>query len=366
MNKIASDENRPDSGPRTVWEFFDKWLHKLALGGERLAPVVKTAVIGAACIWLALVVWRIWLISRALTTFGVDVFADLPVDAKTHDLIRTGLNVLIMFAPDAIFAYIVLGRHVQFWQGWTAVALACAVGASWWATHEPGLGTHCYVVTPDRGLIKSYAKKNGECGVDRGSGLQMSPVTSEILPSIRALELGVKPQKKEISAIDADKIFDTRDGRSLYWFHQTPRGEFDIYDGPGFDGATMTPLQPVTPRNADKIARYVKQRQEADRAAKEKLRSEEKAAADRRLAQAEKESQRLAEATREAIRLADEKAAAERRVAEASREVQRQAEMSRNSFKSAGERTLTETRQVEAERRRICVTFNSKLICDND
>ena len=278
MESIPDAADKANSSPRTLWEFLDKWLHKLARGGERIGPIVKVALIAAACGYLALVGLRIWLISQALTTFGVDIAGVLPVDPATAELIHKGMSVLLLFSPDAIIAYVLLNRRVQFWRAWTAAALVLAVGASWWATHEPGLGTHCYVVTPDLGLIESYADKNGRCGVDRTTGLQMSPVTKDILLCIRALKRGIKPKRLAISDVNGAAMFDAGDGHSLYWFHRDSASDLNFYDGPGFDQASLTPLEPVTRLNADFVGRYIKQRQEAERTAREEAAAKREAA----------------------------------------------------------------------------------------
>jgi hypothetical protein len=315
---VQNNDQEPSRSPQTFWEFLDKWLHKLGEGGKNLAPFVKVALTGGVIVYLVLVAWRIWLISHALTTFGVDVESVLPVSPTTGALIRRGLSVLVLFAPDAIFAYVLFGRHVEYWRTWTIVALVCAVGASWWVTHVPGIGTHCYVVTPDRGLIESYADKNGQCGLDRPTGLQMSPVTQDILLCIRAMQRGIKPHKLATSAVNAAEMFDASDGHSLYWFHQDGPASLDFYDGPGFDQATLTPLKPVTRQNAEKIRHYIKQQQDAERAAQEKAAAEEKAAADQR---ARKELALAQEAQRLAAEehVAGEKLAAEQKAAEADR-----------------------------------------------
>lgn len=131
------------------------------------------------------------------------------------------------------------------------------------------MGTHCYVVTPDRGLIENYTDKNGQCGVDRLTGLQMSPVTPSILLCIRAMQRGIKPHRLAISAVNTEEMFDGGDGHSLYWFHQASATGIDFYDGPGFDQSTLTPLEPITHENAEKIQRYIKQQQDAERTAQE-------------------------------------------------------------------------------------------------
>lgn len=315
MKSIQNEKNEPESGPQSFWEFLDKWLHKLAHGSERPASVVKFVLIGGAGIYIALVMWRIWLISQALTMFGVDITSVLPVDSNTAALIHKGLNVLMWFAPDAIFAYILLNRHVEYWRTLTAVALICAVGTSWWATHEPGLGTHCYVITPNRGLIETYVDKNGRCGVDRPSGLQMSPVTQDILMCIRALKHGAKPRRLALSAINAAEMFDSGDGHSLYWFHQDSTTGLDFYDGPGFDQAESTPLKPVTHQNAEKIRQYIKKRQETERAAAEKVVAKERAAAERKQAQAAREIQKQMKSAEENSRREAEMEAEDQRTA---------------------------------------------------
>ncbi len=356
---IQNDSKEPETGPRNFWEFIDKWLHKLARFGERVTPVVKIVLIVGGCIYVALVGFRIWLISHAMTMFGVNITNLLPIDPNTAALIRKSLGVLLLFAPDAILAYILFNRHAEHWRTWTAVALACALGASWWATHEPGLGTHCYVITPDRGLIESYADKNGKCGIDRPTGLEMSPVTQDILLCIRAMKRGTKPHRLSILTVNADQMFDTRDGHSLYWFHQDSAGGFDLYDGPGFDQATVTPLTPITHQNAKKIRQYIKQQQETESAAqkkaaaershleaeekqaREKVVSEEKAAAKQRQTQAEQEKK--AAQKREPFSQDDQKEALEREKQELVRERQ---ELERQKALDA------EREQLAAERRK--------------
>ena len=74
MNRTPTDSDEHNSGPKTFWEFLDRWLRTVGHGGENLAPVFRFALIGAAAVYLSLVVWRVWLISHALTTFFRETF----------------------------------------------------------------------------------------------------------------------------------------------------------------------------------------------------------------------------------------------------------------------------------------------------
>ncbi|NOS74071.1 MAG: hypothetical protein HOP36_05940 [Methyloglobulus sp.] len=363
MKNIQNDKNKPESGPQSFWEFLDKWMHKLAHEAELTSPVIKFVLIGGVCIYLALVVWRVWLISHALTMFGVDITSILPIDSSTAALIHKGMVVLLLFAPDAIILYVLFNQDAEHWRIWTAVALVCAVGASWWATYEPGLGTHCYVVTPDRGLIEAYADKNGQCGVDRPSGLQMSPITPDILLCMRAMKRGIKPHRLVISAINAVEMFDSGDGHSLYWFHQDSIAGFDFYDGPGFDQATLTPLKPITYQNAEKIRQYIKQRQETERAAAAKKEAKEKATAERKQAQVLREAKRQAKAaednrreTEHKAKLAEmeviKKAEDERKMADQANEAELERQRKLNELNAEKEEELRRQQELAAQRER--------------
>jgi len=102
---MLNDDPGQRSGPRTLWEFLDKWLHKLGDGGQRLIPLINLIIATVVLGYIASVAWRIWLISHALDTFGVDIVGALPVDPHTAEIIHTGLKVLVLFFPDAIITY---------------------------------------------------------------------------------------------------------------------------------------------------------------------------------------------------------------------------------------------------------------------
>lgn len=323
--------------PRTLWEFFDKWLQRLASGDSGSRSTVKIALLIVISFYLVLVAWRIWLVSHALTTFGVDIASVLPVAPGTAALIQKGVTVLLLFSPDALLAYVFFNRDARYWRTVTAISLVAAVGASWWATHEPAVGTHCYVMTPDRGVVFAHVDEQGQCGIDRTSGLQMSPVTRPILTCISAMQRGITPTRLAMSAVNPAAMFDIRSGRSLYWFRRVSDSYFEFYDGPGFDQATATPLEPVTPQNLAHITEYINKRQAAERAAKDNAAAAERATARRAQAREAKvraardraarlEQERLAEAQQRAV---EQARAAEEADARAARERQARAVLER-------------------------------------
>jgi hypothetical protein len=333
---------------RTLWEFLDKWLQRLASGDGGSRSIVKVAFVIGVCCYAGLIAWRVWLVSHALTTFGVDIASVLPIAPSTAALIQKGVTVLLLFSPDALFAYLFFNRDVRYWRTVTAIALVGAVGASWWATHDPALGTHCYVITPDRGVILGYADEKKQCRMDRTSGLQMSAVTPPILMCIRAMQRGISPARLAVSAVNTDAMFAADNARSLYWFHRTDAINLEFYDGPGFDQATSTPLEPVTLQNMVPITAYIKGRQAAERAERERTAVAERTAAKRAQMRAAKaRASREREAHAEKVRAAQAELREQAERVRAEQEAQARAAQERED--AAAQRRAVQA-QAEEER----------------
>jgi hypothetical protein len=337
--------------PRTLWEFLDKWLQRLASGDGGPRSIVKVAFIIGACCYAGLVAWRVWLVSHVLTTFGVDIASVLPIAPGTAALIQKGVAVLLLFSPDALFAYVFFNRDVRYWRTVTAIALVGAVGASWWATHDPALGTHCYVITPDRGLVVGYADEKRQCGMDRTSGLQMSAVTPPILMCIRAMQRGITPTRLAVSAVNSEAMF-AANARSLYWFHRTNSIDLEFYDGPGFDQATSTPLEPVTLQNMVPITAYIKGRQAEERAERERVAAAERTAAKRaQMREAKTRALREREARAEEVRIAQAELREQTERARAEQETKARAAQERED--AAAQRQAVQARAEEERLARI-------------
>ena len=219
--------------------------------------------------FLALVIWRIWLVNY-LFTFVFDIVAALPLRPETAALIQTGIKFLIYFLiPGAIISFVLFNRNHNLWIALIVTFFVFSIVLSWWSNKDPGVNTHCYVIRPDIGLTLGYVDKNGNCPVDHTSGLQMKPVTREIQMCIQASEDGKSPHRLGVANIDADNLFDGKTGRSLYWFHRNSTGNLDFFDGPGFDPASLVPLESITNQNAENIGQYIKQQQSILKAAAE-------------------------------------------------------------------------------------------------
>jgi signal transduction histidine kinase len=308
-NGAGNNGSNPE--PQSFWERCDKWFHEHTFMSEFVTKILKFTLISIILFYAATVCFRIWLIWTIYSTFSADIIGVLPLAPKTATLIYKGLNILILFSPDVIIGYVLFNRRVRAWRLWVAAIFILAVFGSWWATHDPGVKTHCYLKTTDRGLIVSYADENGKCGVDKETQLQMQPVTNEILPSIRNFKRGINPHRIEVSNINADEMFDSGSGRSKYWINEDYANNFTIYDGPGFDQATQSLLIPVEPKNVEKIRQLVKKQQ-----AMLKEAAEEREAEQKRVQAEQEEAQRKQAEEAEQKRVQAEQEEAQRKQAE--------------------------------------------------
>ncbi len=93
-----------------------------------------------------------------------------------------------------------------------------------------------YALTPEG--VKFYDRP----GVDPKYGIQLKPVTPEIVSRLERL------QKGEFKPIDPNRVplFNPITGEAQVWYYQYPDGTLEFYDKPGFHPVTGTPLQPVT------------------------------------------------------------------------------------------------------------------------
>ena len=277
--------------------------------------ILKIALF-AGVFFLALVIWRIWLINY-LFTFVFDIVAALPLDPKTAALIQTGIKFLIYFLiPGAIISFVLFNRNHNLWIALIVTFFVFSIVLSWWSNKDPGVKTHCYVIRPDIGLTVAYVDKNGKCPVDHTSGLQMQPVSREIQMCIRAEQDGKKPHILNVAEIDADNLFDGTTGRSLYWFHKNSTCNLKFFSGPGFDPSSMQVLESITKQNAENIGQYIRQQQAILKAAAEEREAEQK----RVEAEQEEAQKKQAEDTEQKRVEAEQEEAQKKQAAEIERE----------------------------------------------
>ncbi len=82
-------------------------------------------------------------------------------------------------------------------------------------------------------------------GYDPKYGVKLAPVTPELRSALERRRRGDVPSPVAISQFAALQLFDPLTGTPRYWYYQSPTGEFELFDGPGFHPQNQQVLQPI-------------------------------------------------------------------------------------------------------------------------
>ena len=132
-------------------------------------------------------------------------------------------------------------------------------------------------------------------GYHSTTGEELLPITKEIASGWNEQQRKVPPRApKSVQLRDGTVFFDPITGAPLLWFSQKAKGEYEFFDGPGFNPRNGDPLKPFTKDQLNtyeqKVQAKLKElKDEQDRLQRQK---EERDAEDARKKQALEEKQR--------------------------------------------------------------------------
>lgn len=115
--------------------------------------------------------------------------------------------------------------------------------------HTKGEAIKYYAITP--GGIRFFDSP----GYDPKYGIELKPVTPDIMIKYQKRIMGMQPKKIEIVTINNTEFFDPITGDPKVWYYLDSNGNYEFFDGPGFHPVYKVELQPVT---ADIIQAYKK------------------------------------------------------------------------------------------------------------
>lgn len=96
-------------------------------------------------------------------------------------------------------------------------------------------------------------------GYDPKYGIKLQPVTPEIIEKYKKKQLGLIPNKIDISSPETYEFFDKLTGEPKVWYYLDQDGKFEFFDGPGFHPVYREELKPVT---KEIIASFIKKLKE--------------------------------------------------------------------------------------------------------
>lgn len=97
-------------------------------------------------------------------------------------------------------------------------------------------------------------------GYDPKYGIKLKPVTPEIIEKYKKKQLGLTPNKIEISSPENYEYFDKVTGEPRVWYYLDQTGKIDFFDGPGFHPVYNEELKPVT---KEIISYFIKKAEES-------------------------------------------------------------------------------------------------------
>ena len=102
-------------------------------------------------------------------------------------------------------------------------------------------------------------------GIDPKYGIELKPVTPQLLANLKKRELGLLPKPLVYKSPSEVAFFDSLTGEPKVWYHRNPAGQIELFSPGGFHPGYGEELKPVTREMVSEI-----ERQAGDRATAEK------------------------------------------------------------------------------------------------
>jgi len=136
--------------------------------------------------------------------------------------------------------------------------------------HIKGEAIKYYAITPEG--IRFFDSP----GFDRRYGIELKPVTPDIIIKYQKKTLGMQPRRIMIESPKDFEFFDPITGDPKAWYHIDNEGHYEFFDGPGYHPTLNAELKPVTPEIIHAYQNKIKEEQEKIAAEKERLAEEQK------------------------------------------------------------------------------------------
>ena len=194
-----------------------------------IVPIVTMWAMQSVFIW-----WAYWRY--------VDEISNL-TGISNYLITAAGLLMFIPFWFGATRAFSLGSRRRRYEGAAILIGLAVLYNLSlFWVTREISFSTSggapikWYALTPEG--VKFYDR----AGVDPNYGIQLKPVTPEVIRKLKLLEKG------EFKPVDPARVtfFNPITGEAQVWYYRYPDGALEFYDKPGHHPLTGAPLQAVT------------------------------------------------------------------------------------------------------------------------
>lgn len=122
--------------------------------------------------------------------------------------------------------------------------------------HFKGEAIKYYAVTPEG--IRFFDSP----GFDSKYGIELKPVTSDMMVKFQKKTLGMQPKRIDIEEIKNIEFFDPITGEAKIWYYLDNNGNYEFFDGPGFHALYNVELKPVNFEVIQSYQNKIKEKQE--------------------------------------------------------------------------------------------------------
>lgn len=96
-------------------------------------------------------------------------------------------------------------------------------------------------------------------GFDPKYGIELKPVTPEMITALERKKLGQIPDRIDPADIDSIDFFDKATGEKKVWYAKSPDGQYELFSNPGYHPTSGAKLEPVTTEIYASIMKLSKQ-----------------------------------------------------------------------------------------------------------
>lgn len=122
--------------------------------------------------------------------------------------------------------------------------------------HFKGEAIKYYALTPEG--IRFFDSP----GFDSKYGIELKPVTSDMMVKFQKKTLGMQPKRIDIEEIKNMEFFDPITGEAIIWYYLDNNGNYEFFNGPGFHSLYNVELKPVNFKVIKSYQNKIKERQE--------------------------------------------------------------------------------------------------------
>lgn len=122
--------------------------------------------------------------------------------------------------------------------------------------HFKGEAIKYYALTPEG--IRFFDSP----GFDSKYGIELKPVTSDMMVKFQKKTLGMQPKRIDIEEIKNIEFFDPITGDAKIWYYLDNNGNYEFFNGPGFHAIYNVELKPVNFEVIQSYQNKIKERQE--------------------------------------------------------------------------------------------------------